>query len=129
MSPAKASGVASRGPLQPMRAKYAFRFTDASYPAGCELGPQPGRRARNTALLRRNALAYTVLSTGDMRTPKDEETLPEISTEQLAEVQGGAGFGDMMPFMMMMMMMQRQAPPPPVVAAPPPPLGDWTRVA
>ncbi|HTL33909.1 MAG TPA: hypothetical protein VL326_12325 [Kofleriaceae bacterium] len=64
-----------------------------------------------------------------MRTPKDEETLPEISTEQLAEVQGGAGFGDMMPFMMMMMMMQRQAPPPPVVAAPPPPLGDWTRVA
>jgi len=50
-----------------------------------------------------------------MRTPKDEETLPEISTEQLAEVQGGAGFGDMMPFMMMMMMMQRQAPPPPVV--------------
>jgi len=66
-----------------------------------------------------------------MRTPKDEETLPEISTEQLSEVQGGAGFGDtlMQLLPIMMIMRQRQEPPPVVAAAPPPPPGDWTRVA
>ena len=78
------------------------------------------------------ALAYTVLSTGDMRTPDDDETLPEISAEQLEGVQGGAGFGDQLMQLLpiMMIMRQRQAPPPaPAVAAPPPPPGDWTRVA
>jgi hypothetical protein len=86
---------------------------------------------RNLATARGNALAYTVLSTGDMRTPDDEETLPEIATEQLSEVQGGAGFGDsfMQMLPMLMIMRKRQQPPAVAVAAPPPPTGDWTRVA
>jgi hypothetical protein len=67
-----------------------------------------------------------------MRTPDDDETLPEITAEQLEAVQGGAGLGDsfMQLLPIMMIMRQRQAPPPaPAVAAPPPPTGDWTRVA
>ena len=87
--------------------------------------------ACNTLFTRRNPLAYTVLSTGDMRTPDDDEQLPEISAEQLSGVQGGAGFGDsfMQLLPIMMIMRQRQEPPPVAVAAPPPPPGDWTRVA
>jgi hypothetical protein len=67
-----------------------------------------------------------------MRTPDDEQ-LPEIcdiSQEQLAKVQGGAGFADsFMQFLpMMMIMRQRQQPPAVAVAPPSPPPGDWTRV-
>jgi hypothetical protein len=66
-----------------------------------------------------------------MRTPDDDETLPEITAEQLEGVSGGAGFGDsfMQLLPIMMIMRQRQAPPAPAVVAPPPPAGDWTRVA
>ena len=74
-----------------------------------------------------------MLTTGDMRSTDDESTsaLPEITTEELTGVSGGAGFADsfmqFLPFLMIMQ--QRQAPPPVVAAPPPPPLGDWTRVA
>lgn len=66
-----------------------------------------------------------------MRNLNDPNELPEISAEQLADVQGGAGFADsFMQFLpLMMIMRQRQQPPAVAVAAPPPPPGDWQRVA
>jgi hypothetical protein len=67
-----------------------------------------------------------------MRNPDDEQppAICDISEEQLAGVQGGAGVADsFMQFLpIMMIMRQRQQPPAVAVAAPPPPPGDWTRV-
>jgi hypothetical protein len=120
------SSRAIRGPPDPSEVRVEV------HPSIVSRGMRPQTtHACNTLFARRKPLAYTVLSTGDMRTPDEDEQLPEISTEQLTEVQGGAGFGDsfMQLLPIMMIMRQRQAPPPVAVAAPPPPPDGWTRVA